>query len=425
MGSQSHRIKMATQADLVKSLKEQALNQNRLSNTKGDTAKLTHSLAIQEKIRARKRAQQKSDSSGFESEQSHIEALREQAEKEGKLIQAYRTTDKVEHKISLEEKLRNRKKRQSKGTSSSKLKLFSQKNYHGKSELYGNKENLELFGALEQAAIDYCGSKEIPASWEDLLTNTFCVGKLTDLEIARIIFHYITAQNLDELTLPDTTVYDVHEPASALIGIKHGKIRYSDLYAHLCEIAGLKAQVVTGKVKGANWNALANLDDCENSWNAVKINDEYKLVDPHWGARHISDNDSGDIKYEYEEFCFCPNPEELLYTHYPDRDKFQLSKKNLSKEDFQKRPKTWPLFWKLGMSFGDNCIVNTIPAPNGIVDISVAVSKDYVSLTQLIHSVTRNEEKFNEWVFHYRKMSSKIDIFECKFPFAGRYRFEI
>ena len=144
----------------------------------------------------------------------------------------------------------------------------------------------------------------------------FCVDRLTEMERARVIFHYITAQNLNELPgLPeDCLTPDVDNPGEALAGLKTGKIHYSKLYQHLCTQAKLKCKIVEGKVKGANWSSGTDLSDFENSWNAVKVDGQYHLVDSHWGSRHISSNEGQEVNYCYEEFYFFPEPEELIST---------------------------------------------------------------------------------------------------------------
>ena len=74
---------------------------------------------------------------------------------------------------------------------------------------------------------------------------------------ARVIFHYITAQNLEdsELNLPEIGRNpSIKIPGEALAGVKNYKITYSELYCHLCEIAGLKCKIVSGRVKGSEWH---------------------------------------------------------------------------------------------------------------------------------------------------------------------------
>ena len=81
--------------------------------------------------------------------------------------------DKVEHKITLEERLRARKVK-SKGWNP-----FKGNRKQKKSDMYEHKSNTALFQDLEEAAIEWVKSKKVPTSWHDLLTSTKLTQKLT------------------------------------------------------------------------------------------------------------------------------------------------------------------------------------------------------------------------------------------------------
>lgn len=55
--------------------------------------------------------------------------------------------------------------------------------------------------------------------------------------------------------------------------------------------AGLHAKVIQGYVKGVGYipeYKFKNEDDpFRGNWNAVLINGQWRLIDTHWGARHI------------------------------------------------------------------------------------------------------------------------------------------
>ena len=109
-------------------------------------------------------------------------------------------------------------------------------------------------------------------------------------------------QDLNKLEgLPENvTKKDLEQPAKALGGLKSGAITYSDLYELLCKKAGLSCEIIRGIVKGANWTSAADMEEFKSSWNKVKIDGDWCLVDSQWGARHISNSDEeNDISYSW------------------------------------------------------------------------------------------------------------------------------
>ena len=437
---------------------------------------------MQQKLAARK-AKEASNSGNQVTNQQKLDLLRTQAAKEGKLIQIHRDSDKIDHKLTLEEKIRARKKKLAldkengkasdvnKDKKPSKVNLFTRffnknpySNYTNKASLYGE-NNTSLFEDLEEAAVQYVQQNQIPNDWLEMLDQVFCINRLTELEKARVIFHYITAQNLNDLPITRKTReeekisgYNISNPKEALAGIKYGMIQYSGLYAHLCNLVGLNCKIVHGKVKGANWIGPATeLEKCQNTWNMVTIDGQKRLVDCHWGSRHLTGdqasstiaqslsniigpsqsnliNNTG-LYYQYEEFYFMPNPKELISTHFPNESKKQLLDKPMSIENFKDGAKCWPLFYKLDCELISHKNWS-IKAENGQVKVEIAVGEEYRMFAQIIHNLVlhsvyenradttdEDQNKFNQYVYHSRSIEG-IDIFHIIFPKSGKYSLE-
>jgi len=64
------------------------------------------------------------------------------------------------------------------------------------------------------------------------------------------------------------------------------------LYITFFSAAGLYASTITGFVKGAGYCPDHHFKDVHENfrgkWNAVLINGQWRLVDTHWGSRHVS-----------------------------------------------------------------------------------------------------------------------------------------
>lgn len=79
-----------------------------------------------------------------------------------------------------------------------------------------------------------------------------------------------------------------------------------------------------------------------HAWNAVKINNNWRLLDPTWAAGTVDDIDKDDPKYskEFKEIYYFTPPEKIIFNHFPDHFKYQYLAKAVPKEKFKK----WPLF---------------------------------------------------------------------------------
>lgn len=120
----------------------------------------------------------------------------------------------------------------------------------------------------------------------------------------------------------------------------------ADLYQKMAQIAGLESVYISGYA-GRNMTKR-NLDEHGHAWNAVKIKGKWQLVDATWGIN--GGNFGSDIKnasrYKYElqkkerdkkgrratknkaidNSYFLTEPKELIKTHYPHDEKWQLIK---------------------------------------------------------------------------------------------------
>jgi len=91
---------------------------------------------------------------------------------------------------------------------------------------------------------------------------------------------------------------------------------YSRLFLTLCEFAGIKCQYIAGNVKFPLRDELG-----EHAWNAVLLNGKWELLDLTWASGGLSGTEF--IK-EKNLFFFLTPPEQLIYDHYPDEQKWSL-----------------------------------------------------------------------------------------------------
>src|SRR5579872_2450201 len=63
---------------------------------------------------------------------------------------------------------------------------------------------------------------------------------------------------------------------------------YSNLVRDLCKAAGIKVVKVTGRAKGVGYVPGARGAQFNHAWNAVKIDDQWCLLDATWGAGDVN-----------------------------------------------------------------------------------------------------------------------------------------
>lgn len=66
-------------------------------------------------------------------------------------------------------------------------------------------------------------------------------------------------------------------------------------------------------------------------------------MDSTWGAGFV--NSDKQFEFKFEEFFFAPEPEQLIYTHFPEIPQWQLLPKALSREEFEELIPVHPFFF--------------------------------------------------------------------------------
>jgi hypothetical protein len=163
----------------------------------------------------------------------------------------------------------------------------------------------------------------------------------TDAEKARIIYSWI-AQHI---------AYDAQSFFSGnyeyLLGEEVLKRRqaicsgYANLYQELAKAMNLQAITIEGYAKGDNYG-VGQKDRLNHAWNAVKINNSWYLLDVTWGAGTLENRQ---FSPNFNPYYFATSPQELIYSHFPAQDKWQLLKRPLAKAEFAKLPKVFPSFF--------------------------------------------------------------------------------
>ncbi len=110
---------------------------------------------------------------------------------------------------------------------------------------------------------------------------------------------------------------------------------YATLFLELCNLTGIKCITIPGTSK-TNMTHIGKLPTMsDHMWNAIKIDGNWKLVDPTWAAGSV-DGKTGKFITRFNDGYFCTDPELFYLNHFPDDERLLMIQK--TKEDFAALP---------------------------------------------------------------------------------------
>lgn len=199
---------------------------------------------------------------------------------------------------------------------------------------------------------------------------------------------------------------------------------YATLFETLGKLAGLEVASIQGYAKAYGHENKPVFDKRNHAWNAVRIDGQWRLIDPTWGAGAVRD---GQYVRQVREVYFLASPDQLAFTHLPEDERWQMqTMPRLSKGEFESLPRMEPAFFDLGISGEavwktlqepsfDRHFVRTFDVPFGVVTVNQAPLHyrlaSAVPYDFDIHSEDMEQMAFiqgNEWTYlqkagtHYR-----------------------
>jgi hypothetical protein len=186
-------------------------------------------------------------------------------------------------------------------------------------------------------AIDQHALKAPPQAEQSLdrLAAYLTQAANTDREKARAIYRWVTdriAYDVDNF-LAGRRVDD--NPRTVLRRRRAVCSGYANLFLALCKEAGVKAARVVGKARGYGYRPGRLKANNGHAWNAVYLEGKWRLLDATWGAGAI-----GERKFvkRFAEHYFLTPAEQLIFTHLPDEDRWQLLPSPLTVQEFLAQP---------------------------------------------------------------------------------------
>lgn len=113
---------------------------------------------------------------------------------------------------------------------------------------------------------------------------------------------------------------------------------YCELFCHMAEIAGLTADIVSGKIKTPD----GKIAEDKHAWIFVYTHAyEGLLIDPTWGAGAVADGKF--IKSNNNSMWFNVSPYWMAFSHYPDNEFWTKLDISITEEQFASMPYMLPL----------------------------------------------------------------------------------
>ena len=167
--------------------------------------------------------------------------------------------------------------------------------------------------------------------------------KLSQKEKSFVLFLYI-CQNIE---------YDYKSFLDGIIPVcsmeevfRRGKTvcsGYARLFKDIALYLELNVLCVSCYAKGVWFQPGQKMTRINHEYNVINLDNKWYHIDSTWGAGQIKENNY--VK-KLNEFYFLPDPELLIKTHFPEDEKWQLTKKKYTLEEFSKWPQILIEFFK-------------------------------------------------------------------------------
>ncbi len=181
----------------------------------------------------------------------------------------------------------------------------------------------------------------------DSLTSLVKIGTYINLkfskeeDIGRAIFYWIT-KNISyapELMFTYKTNNNRAALAKEVFENKIGVcIGYAVIFDSLCKLSNLNSYIIEGSTKQSFLPSIIG-----HAWNAVKINDEWKLIDATWGSGYLQGNK---FVRKINNYYFFSSPNKLISSHIPIDPIWQMLERPMTLYQFYaNKPSTITMNW--------------------------------------------------------------------------------
>ncbi|KJF44581.1 transglutaminase domain-containing protein [Draconibacterium sediminis] len=182
---------------------------------------------------------------------------------------------------------------------------------------------------------------------------------------------------------------------------------YSRLFKKLCDLNNIECVMISGAAK-TRYYEIGNSGGEKHTWNAVKINDKWQLVDVTWGAGYV-DLDAGTFIHSLNTTYLFTEPELFFLNHYPFNNDWLFIQR--TKQDFANLPLYYSAFF--------NSEIKIYSPENGVIQ------KDNNGKIQIDLDCNTDNHSFS-YCFKDQQYSTRIEaekndhIMTLNIPLDGR-----
>jgi hypothetical protein len=276
------------------------------------------------------------------------------------------------------------------------------------------------FNIKRQQVIDNTTYRLIIEAWrpnsiEELVDQIkkFSTNKPT-IDCLWLVFYWIV-RNIEYDTIPYVGRKHVDKSAEAVFRTRKAVgDGYANLFKRLCDDLDLICEKVHGYSKAYIFDSYNKSSvPIDHTWNAVQINQYWYLIDITCSAGHVDNNKV--FKRELNSYYFLPQPNEMIYHHFPAIERWQLLKEPITMAQYMQMPKIWPQFFQFDLQ-----LIN--PSDTIHVDLDPRQSYAMVQIqaprsVSLIANFTLNDKEVdggNQIVFDSHKR-----LYRCYFAPAS------
>jgi hypothetical protein len=238
--------------------------------------------------------------------------------------------------------------------------------------------------------------QDIDAAMPDTLAYKLTTSLHTDLEKTRAIFSWIVQHisyntsifnhgrnfifSSDKETWDTASVWKSGDEMTA-IKVLHRRVAvcdgYAKLFKTLCDYAGIQSVVITGYARcrmEKNEKFRTN-----HSWNAVLIDNEWRLLDVTWASGYI--NSADEFVRHPDETYFLTPPRQFIRDHYPEDQRWTLLENAPVLSEFRQTPFRCKSYVKYG--------IHSVFPSRGLIEAAVG---DTVNIVLMVNDAFKNRQ---------------------------------
>ncbi|OWF43434.1 hillarin-like [Mizuhopecten yessoensis] len=257
-----------------------------------------------------------------------------------------------------------------------------------------------------------------------------------DVGKVRVLFTWLCAQNMDKMVVPmqppkeNSVVY-------YLTRLKVKKNNYAQMFSFLCRIINIPCICIHGYLKGSTYQIGQSVEKNKaalyGEWNAVLIDNTWRLINPYWAACAVGTevSENVDRTFKVDETYFLPDPEQLVNSHFPEEPSWQLVDRPVSIHGFERKAFVKERFFELGMRLLTHSLCE-LQTDSGDIELTFGIPEHKKMDIQLNCLIFRAD--FNDWHLQedsrfqhdmiYNPNDNSVAI-RIRFPRKGTYKLEI